>query len=116
MSEYQTVVLDRCRVPSLKIGGMYPKWVTQNSDASFFDLWRTGKPRCFHGNWHRDADFISTSEFSSVSCALLPEVAEVFRDLPPEQRIARIEYRLKPEPYTDDEPAADPVNSPAHYH
>lgn len=110
MIEYQTVVLDRCKVMQFK-GGIWPTWVTQHSGASALAFWSKEKP-VYHadGVWRGDSSLVYCD--TAEDC---DEVWDVFRDLPDEQRIARIRYRLTPEPYSEDEPTPDPVNNPAHY-
>ena len=110
MIEYQTVVLDRYKVMKFT-GGIWPTWVTQNSGASALAFWSKEKPVYYaDGVWRSDSSLVYSD--TAEDC---DEVRDVFRDLPDEQHIARIEYRLTPEPYSEDEPTPDPVNNPAHY-
>ena len=111
MSEYQTVVLDRYKGMRFT-GGIWPTWVTQDSGASALAFWSNEEPVYYaNGVWRSDSSPVYSD--TAEDC---DEARDVFRDLPSEQRIARIEYRLKPAPYSDDDPTPDPESNRIEYH
>ena len=116
MIEYQTVVLDRDKVPRLP-DGSYPTWVTHSMTYGTVSFWGQARPffliaaQVWSGESNQGVSPVQFREQASD----YPEVCEAFDALFPEQRIARIEYHLKPEPYIDGEPDPDPVNHPPHY-
>ena len=120
MSEYQTVVLDRNEVPKLP-DGSYPTWVTQINNDSGLVFWGNPRPEFQDGHkWGETRKWVETrglpwNQWVRERASDYPEVCEAFDGLFPEQRIARIEYHLKPEPCIDGEPDPDPVNHPPHY-
>ena len=110
MTEYQTVVLDREDV--LNLGGVaFARWVTHSCASEFLTFWSIIP-------WFRYPEHEWTnaaSRHTRIQTCRFPEVHDMLCSLPDEQRIARIEYRLTPEPYSEDEPTPDPVNRPSHY-
>ena len=110
MIEYQTVVLDREEV--LNLGGVvFARWVTHSSASGFLTFWSLIPE--FRYPEHEWAN--AAARHTRIHTCTFPEVHDMLCSLPDEQRIARIEYRLKPEPYSDGEPDPDPVDRPSHY-
>ena len=110
MSEYQTVVLDH--EDALNLGGVvFARWVTHSCASEFLTFWSIIPWFRYPGHeWVNAA-----ARHTRIQTCRFPEVHEMLCSLPAEQRIALIEYRLKPEPCSDGEPDPDPVNNPAHY-
>ena len=110
MSEYQTVVLDH--EDALNLGGVvFARWVTHSCASEFLTFWSIIP--WFRYPQHEWAN--AASRHTRIQTCRFPEVHDMLCSLPDEQRIARIEYHLKPEPYIDGEPDPDPVNHPPHY-
>lgn len=111
MSEYRIVVLDRHKVKKFP-SGIWPTWVTQYSGASKLLFWSKEKPvYCVDGFWRSDSSLMYSNAAEDCN-----EVRAVFRGLSDEQRIARIRYRLTPEPYSDDDPTPDHESNRIEYH
>ena len=110
MMEYETVVLDRNEVPKFS-SGMWPTWVTHSCGLEFLQFWSSNKPHFNRQGWWESGSSLRACH----AVEKFPALHDMLCELPESQRIARIEYRLKPEPYSEDEPTPDPVNNPPHY-